>query len=409
MRGTSGADRPRICMAMLAANGGSALVAQELGLALSRAGFSVRYCQPGNGTGTDAGTGTGTVAAAAAAAAAIKPASPHFVLDAGPGARTSATLDVPASLGGSLDAADGLLRIHDAWPFDVFHVHNLQVFGHPAQVLQRLRGVPYVVTCHGSDVLNPGMLDRHREVAAEVLHQAAAVTCVSRHVSEVLRRKVPTLGLVRTIGNFVRVSWRELDFTARPEPGRFLHVSSLRPVKRPELLLAAFSAVRRREPAARLVIVTTGNGMRRLESLIARGVHDGGGVEAIDGDRDPEALAREYARACALVMTSEFEGFSLVTLEALQYGVPVVATATGALPEVLGAGWPYLVPDRAGPRLAEELAATMLRAADAPDPALPMLTRRVLARYRGPEQVDAYARLYRRVLAERDQVACRAS
>lgn len=402
MRGESAAGRPRICMAMLGANGGSARVAQELGLALGRTGFAVRYCQPGGAPDAGAGAAAGPVDGS-------ESQSPYFRLDGGPGAWTSAALDVPASLGGSLDAADGLLRIHDAWPFDLFHVHCFQVFGHPAQVLRRLRGVPYVVTCHGSDVLNPGLLDRHREAAAEVLCGAAAVTCVSQHVATALRRKVPELGPVRTIGNFVRVSWRGNDFAARAEPRRFLHVSSLRPVKRPELLLAAFAAVRRSAPDARLAIVTTGNGMRRLERLLGPGGHDGAGVEAIDGDRDPEAPAREYPRACALVLTSEFEGFSLVSLEALQFGLPVVATATGALPEVLGPGWPYLVPDRAGSPPVEELAAAMLRAAEEPDPALPMLSRRVLARYQGPQQVAAYARLYRQILAGRGRIACEAS
>ena len=400
-------DAPRICMAMLAANGGSAVVAQELGLALGRSGFSVRYCQPGTSSGSsnstdNSATGTGTNSGGA-------PGSPQFVLDAAPGERTSATLDVPAGLGGCLDAAGGLLRIHDTWPFDLLHVHSFQVFGYPAQVLRRLRGVPYVVTCHGSDVLNPSLLDQHREVAAEILRHAAAVTCVSRHVADALQRKIPELGPVQTIGNFTRISWQNRDFSARAEPGRFLHVSSLRPVKRPELLLAAFGAVQRRDPGARLAIVTTGNGMRRLDGLIGRGVHDGRGLIPIDGDRDPGAPAREYARAQALVVTSEFEGFGLVALEALQYRVPVVASATGALPEVLGADWPYLVADRPEPYLAEALAETMLRAAGAPDPALPMLTRRILARHQGSKQVGAYSRLYRQVLAEKGQVACLAS
>jgi glycosyltransferase involved in cell wall biosynthesis len=157
------------------------------------------------------------------------------------------------------------------------------------------------------------------------------------------------------------------------------------------------------------VIVTTGNGARRLDDLLRSGAHDSRGLVVIDGGKDPEALLREYARAQALVLTSEFEGFGLVTLEALLHRVPVVAVAVGALSEVLGPDWPYLVPECAASRLAPMLAETMLRAADTPDPALEVRMRKILARFQGPEQVAAYAGLYRRVLAERDEVAWRAS
>lgn len=373
-------------MGVLSPNGGSTVVAQELGVALIPAGFDVRWC---------------SVRTASAAA------GHYFVLDAGPGEITSAALDVPPGLGGALDAASGLLRIHDAWPFDLFHVHNLQVYGYPAQVLRQLRGVPYVVTCHGSDVLNPRLLDQHREVAAAVLSGASAITCVSQHVADTLHRKVPGLGQVETISNFVRTSWRDRDFTPRPEPRRFLHVSSMRAVKRPRLLLAAFGLLQRSVPDAELVIVSTGNGLRRLEELLRLGLHDGRGLVAIDGDREPDALVREYARAQALVLTSEFEGFGLVALEALLHQVPVIAVAVGALPEVMGSDWPYLVPDRAEPQLVPMVAGVMLDVATAPDPTLPVRMLRILDRYQGPSQIAAYARLYRQIISQ-DQVACRA-
>ncbi|MGE5830448.1 MAG: glycosyltransferase family 4 protein [Micromonosporaceae bacterium] len=381
----SDARRPRICMGALAPNGGTTVVAQELGLALPGAGFDVRWC---------------TVRPTSAVA------GPDFVLDAGPGESTCAVLDVPPGLGGALDAASGLLRIHDAWPFDLFHVHNLQVYGYPAQVLRQLRGVPYVVTCHGSDVLSPRLLDQHREVAAAILSGASAVTCVSQHVADTLHRKIPGLGRVETISNFVRTSWQGRDFTARPEPRRFLHVSSMRAVKRPQVLLAAFAALQRSAPDAELVIVSTGDGLRRLDELLRLGVHDGHGLVVIDGDREPDALVREYARAQALVLTSEFEGFGLVALEALLHQVPVIAVAVGALPEVMGTDWPYLVPDRPETQLGPMVAAMMLEVANTPDPSLPVRMLGILDRYQGPKQIDAYARLYRQVISQ-DRVACR--
>ena len=50
---------------------------------------------------------------------------------------------------------------------------------------------------------------------------------------------------------------------------------------------------------------------------------------------DPDALAKEYAAAGLLVVPSRFETFGLTALEAMLFGVPVVAMPAGGLPEVV--------------------------------------------------------------------------
>ncbi len=369
----------RICMGMLARTGGSSVVAQELGAGLSSLGFPVRYCH------LDAD--------------GVRPGIDLHV-DAAPGNASSALLDVPPALGGGVDAATGLLRAYERWPFDLFHLHSLQVFGPPALMLKWMRSVPYVVTCHGSDVLSETLMDRNRDVAEALLRQAAAVTCVSQHLADVLQRKIPGLGRVAVIPNFVRAAWRQPRTRRRPEPARFLHVSSLRSVKRPELLLESFRRVRAVRREATLVIATTAMGRERLRRIVGDDLQKQGLI-AIDGVADPEALSREYRRACTLLLTSRFEGFGLVVLEALAHGVPVAAMAVGALPEVLGHDWPLLV-DECGDDDADAaaMAAVALRAAEG-DSVSPERIAAVLLKYDGPSQITAYARLYGQVISGR--------
>lgn len=373
------APRLRVCMGMLTTTGGSSILAQELGAGLTAHGIETHYCHLNR--------------------AGLRPESDHL-LDAEPGNQIGELLDVPSTLAGAIDAANGLLHIHDAWNFDLFHLHSLQVFGQPALLLEQLRGVPYVVTCHGSDVLSEFLMDRSREVVAYMLGKAAAVTCVSHHVAEVLTKKLPNIR-PRVIPNFVRAAWRDMGACHQPEHGRLLHVSSLRSVKRPELLLEVFALVRRQLPSARLSIVTTTEGRSRLFQMIGENT-EAQGIEVHIADTRRDTLEREYQRAAATLLTSRFEGFGLVVLEALAHGCPVVAPPTGALPEVLGHDWPLL----SGNDRPEGLAALALRACTEAMVSQASIDS-VLARYDGPAQIAAYAQLYTEILTGEQEARCR--
>ena len=394
-------------MAMLATNGGSSMVAKELGLGLMSnplansaantsskqqpqpVNFEVRYCH----------------------LQANQLQSEHYLIDAEPGAKTSALLDIPPSLGGTMDSISELLRIHDDWPFELLHLHNLQIFGLSALLLKQLRNVPYIVTFHGSDILNPHLFDQNLEVATQVLRHAGAITCVSNYLADKLRQKVPDLTIIHVISNFVRASWRDVEFVCKVQPQRFLHVSSMRAVKRPGVLLNAFSQLQKHLPNAHLAIVTTTEGARRTKKMLNDGVHSGHGLQIIDGDLNPQALTDEYAQAHAMVLTSSFEGFGLVVLEALQHNLPVITPAVGALPEILGKDWPYLVIEQEGERagvqddeqLSTDIAQAMNKAVQAPNECLKSLIKQIVNRYRGPQQIAQYAALYQRILKNQCQ------
>ena len=62
------------------------------------------------------------------------------------------------------------------------------------------------------------------------------------------------------------------------------------------------------------------------------------GAVSFAGALADDELGAELLRADALLMTSRHEGFGVPVIEAMIAGVPVVANATGALPEVVGDG-----------------------------------------------------------------------
>jgi len=54
------------------------------------------------------------------------------------------------------------------------------------------------------------------------------------------------------------------------------------------------------------------------------------------GEIPPEALARRYAQASIFLSGSEHEGFCVPVVEAMAFGVPIVALGTTAVPETVG-------------------------------------------------------------------------
>lgn len=68
----------------------------------------------------------------------------------------------------------------------------------------------------------------------------------------------------------------------------------------------------------------------------------GAGVRSL-GLIDEAALEREYAAAGIFVMPSRYEGFGMPYIEAMRYGVPVIGTRVGGVPETVPEGTGLLV------------------------------------------------------------------
>jgi len=78
------------------------------------------------------------------------------------------------------------------------------------------------------------------------------------------------------------------------------------------------------------------------------------------GEVDESTLAACYDGADAFVLPTFYEGYGMAVAEALAHGLPVVGSATGAIPELLAQGAGLLVP----PGDPEALAAALLQVLD---------------------------------------------
>lgn len=230
-------------------------------------------------------------------------------------------------------AVAALRRALAATPVDVVHAHGLRaglvaVLARPA--------APVVVTWHNA-VLAGGMrgavsrlvervVARGARVAlgasADLVDRAAALGAADARLAPVA---APTLPAPRRRPAAVRA-----EFGVRAEQPLILSVGRLHPQKRYDVLIDAAARWRTRDPAP--VVVIAGSGPAYL-ALAAR----------ISAARAPVTLlghrtdvADLLAGADLAVVTSDWEARQLFAQEALRAGVPLVATAVGGLPDLVG-------------------------------------------------------------------------
>lgn len=139
-----------------------------------------------------------------------------------------------------------------------------------------------------------------------------------------------------------------------------LFVGQLLPHKRPDLLLQAFHVLcTYLDPRTRLVLVGPAR-LPRYARVLQSYIEELGLPRAwITGPVSRGALAAFYRRADLVVTASEHEGFCVPLLEAMAFGVPIVARAFGAVPETAGDAAVVLPPEGGPLLLAEAMAAVL--------------------------------------------------
>ena len=250
-------------------------------------------------------------------------------------------------------------RLHRQRPCDVI----LATWAYPdvfgAALLARRLRRPLVAKVHGSDLHLFARGPIRRRLIAWALRQADAVVAVSEPLREALVRLGVNPSRIALIPNGVdRERFRSKDrreareaLGLAPEGRRIVFVGNLVPVKGPDVLL---EAMRRLPGDVRVSFV--GDGMLQ-EELVRMAQADGlGGRVQFAGRRPHAEIPLWLCAADVMCLPSRSEGCPNIVLEALACGRPVVATAVGAIPELLQSGeCGILVPPQQPAALAEAL------------------------------------------------------
>ncbi|HOB73951.1 MAG TPA: glycosyltransferase family 4 protein [Phycisphaerae bacterium] len=114
---------------------------------------------------------------------------------------------------------------------------------------------------------------------------------------------------------------------------RFIFVGRCIPVKNLDFLVDGFAAARRRLPELTLTIVGDGNCLPVIRRKV-EGLGLSGAVE-FPGFLSGRALADQYRAADCFTLVSQYESFSLVALEAMSSGLPLILSQVGHLPRFI--------------------------------------------------------------------------
>lgn len=223
------------------------------------------------------------------------------------------------------------------WP-DVVSAQDPFETGLTALIISRFIGKPLHVQVH-MDFLSPeysqlSIMNRLRvRMAGIVLRNATRVRVVSQKIKDSLQAKydldVP-ITVLPIFADIVKIRAAEPDSSLRERfakySNRLLYVGRLEREKHPCLAIQAFA--KSAPPDVCLIVVGTGSEAPYLRRLAGElGVAD---RVFFEGERD----AIPYYKIADLVLvTSRYEGYGLVIIEALAAGKPVLSTNVGVARE----------------------------------------------------------------------------
>ncbi len=230
------------------------------------------------------------------------------------------------------------LRLAARQPIDVIHAHTGIPDGIASIALADRLGVPLVVTEHDRSLQTRLKQASMRIAYRRLLQPGRRLVAVShtlqRQLAEAL--SVP-VEWIEVVPNVVDVeTFRAIPVDAR-DPDELLWVGARKENKGTDVLLAAFRDLHLRAPALRLRMI--GRAPSEAEEARLHAFAETLGVaDAIswEPDMDRDGVAAAMGRAAVFVHPSPYETFGVVAAEALAAGLPVAATPSGGVPEILG-------------------------------------------------------------------------
>jgi len=227
------------------------------------------------------------------------------------------------------------------YQLDVLHAHYAVPHSLGAHLARQIFGkhIPVITTLHGTDTSLVGAHQEFYEITRYGLAASDAVTVVSSFLAEQTRQTFHYTKELPVLYNFVDTdvfkpeAAADRNLMTTGDEALLIHLSNFRPLKRVTDVIQVFHRVRQQRPA-RLLMIGDGPDMPAAQKL----AQSLGLAKDILFLGQQDTVAPILAAADVMLFPSCCESFGLAALEALACGVPVVATRSGGIPEVIEHG-----------------------------------------------------------------------
>lgn len=224
-----------------------------------------------------------------------------------------------------------LLHVHYAIP----HAYA----GYMAKQMLKTEGIniPMVTTLHGTDITLVGNHPVYKPAVSFSINKSDIVTSVSQSLKDETYKFFNITKDIHVIPNFIELDKNFKDpnipcrrsVIAKEKERIVTHISNFRKVKRIPDVIGIFNKIQKEIPA-KLMMVGDGPEKEKAETLCRDlGISD---KVIFLGNSNEIDMILSYSDL--FLLPSDSESFGLAALEAMAWGVPVISTNSGGLPEV---------------------------------------------------------------------------
>ena len=227
---------------------------------------------------------------------------------------------------------------------DIVHAHSIFNGGFLAAAIKAKYSIPFAVTEHSTAYARRLISADRLQLAAKVAQKAGALIAVSSEFCQLLDHTLNTSQKWRYIPNVVNDAFfLQKEASQKSKTSfKFINIALADKKKNQRNLIIAFAAKFSTNKNVRLLIGGDGPELNALRQLaVSLGIADQ--VE-LPGRLSRNQVLIQMNQADAFVLSSNYETFGVVLIEALALGLPVIATRCGGPESIIREEDGLLVP-----------------------------------------------------------------
>ena len=217
---------------------------------------------------------------------------------------------------------------------DLIHVHSCLYMGRVAQYAKKKYGIEYVVTEHSSGYFRDLYTFKQIELTRSILSDSREIVAVSRKMSVFFQDKIFNKKKWNVIPNIVHPIFFDKPLQNNNfSKFKFLNVAFMNENKQQINIIKAFEKLLNSGITdIELYFVGDGNQRKIIEDYIKQNKINN---IFFYGQKNREEIANIMKDSDCFVLSSKFETFGVVLVEALASGLPLIATRCGGPEDIV--------------------------------------------------------------------------